>query len=337
MDTTLIVLAAGMGSRYGGIKQLDPVGMSGETILEFSVHDAFAAGFSRVVFVIRRDIEKDFRDVVLAHLKDTYSVSLAYQELGDLPGPDQAATMATRLSSALPEPLSEEKPPTMSAEVAALVSGRVKPWGTAHALWSARNAASGSVAVINADDFYGPSSFRLMHDFLIRAEGRPGTYAMVGYELGKTLSPNGTVARGICSEDGRGRLVSIREHTKLGPEETMVRSEQEDGSMVRFAPDTRVSMNFFGFSSDIFERCGDYLRNFIQNLGTAGEERAKKEAYIPSVVNDLVQRGKATVEVLRTSETWFGVTYRDDRPLVAANIRALVERGIYPSNLRKQG
>ena len=331
MDTTLIVLAAGMGSRYGGIKQLDPVGMSGETILEFSVHDAFAAGFSRVVFVIRREIEQDFRDMVLAHMEDRHSVALAYQELEDLPGPDAAAepaatsaTWSAAIAAAWP------------AKAAALVSGRVKPWGTAHALWSARHAASGSVAVINADDFYGPSSFRLMHDFLIGAKGTPGAYAMVGYELGKTLSPYGTVARGICTEDGRGRLVSIREHTKLSPEGTMVRSEQVDGGIVRFAPDTRVSMNFFGFSPDIFDQCGGYLRNFITSMEAAGEDRAKKEAYIPSVVNDLVQQGKATVEVLRSSEAWFGVTYRDDRPLVAASIRTLVEKGIYPSNLRKR-
>lgn len=294
---TLLVLAAGLGSRYGGLKQLDPVGPGGETLLDYSVHDARRAGFDRVVFLIRREIEKEFRAMIGARYEGKISVGYAFQQLDDLP--------------------SGFMPP----------AGRTKPWGTAHAVWCARNAVTAPFAAINADDFYGADSFRQLGHFLAAVDpaAQPATFAMAGYRLDKTLSEHGTVARGICEVDGAHHLRGVEELTDL--------ARRADGAIVAgdrtFAPDTPVSMNFWGFTPQIFPLLENVLREFL----TQHADSEKAECYIPSAVADMIAAGAASVRVLATTADWFGVTYREDRPLVQQNLARLVEHGDYPSPL----
>lgn len=289
----LLVLAAGMGSRYGGLKQLDPVGPGGETLLDYSVHDAMRAGFDRVVFLIRRDIETDFREQIGARYEGKIAVSYAFQNLDELP--------------------SGFTPP----------QGRTKPWGTAHAVWCARDAISSPFAAINADDFYGAESFRLLGEFLSSVDpaAHPATFAMAGYRLDKTLSEHGTVARGIC-EVGPGHLL-------LGVEELTDLARREDGAIASgartFAPDTPVSMNFWGFTPQVFPLLGEKLRGFL--AANAGSDKA--EFYIPSAVAQMISANEATVRVIPTASDWFGVTYREDRPRVVESIARLVGAGAY--------
>jgi hypothetical protein len=293
---TLLVLAAGMGSRYGGLKQLDPVGPGGETLLDYSVHDALRAGFDRVVFLIRRDIEKDFRAQIGARYEGKTRVGYAFQQLDDLP--DRFA------------------PPP----------GRTKPWGTAHAVWCARETIDAPFAAINADDFYGAESFRLLGAFLsaIDPDAQPATFAMAGYRLDKTLSEHGTVARGICETGSDGLLGGVEELTDLAR-----RADGSIGSGVRtFAPDTPVSMNFWGFTPQVFSMLGGKLSEFLG--ANAGSEKA--EFYIPSAVAGMISSGEATVRVIPTASDWFGVTYREDRPKVVESIARLVSSGVYYTN-----
>lgn len=290
---TLLVLAAGMGSRYGGLKQLDPVGPGGETLLDYSVHDAIRAGFDRVVFLIRRDIEKEFRAMIGARYEGKISVGYAFQQLDDLP-PGFA-------------------PP----------AGRTKPWGTAHAVWCARDAMTTPFAAINADDFYGADSFRQLGGFLANVDtrARPASFAMAGYRLDKTLSEHGTVARGICAIGDGGLLRGVEEFTDI--------SRRADGTIASgdrtFAPDTPVSMNFWGFSPQVFPLLENVLREFL----TQHAASEKAECYIPSAVADMIAAGAATVRVLPTGADWFGVTYREDRPRVVESIAKLVAAGSY--------
>jgi len=295
---TLLVLAAGLGSRYGGLKQLDPVGPAGETLLDYSVHDAIRAGFGRVVFLIRRDIEGDFRAKIGTRYEGKIPVTYAFQQLDDLPGGFTPS------------------------------SGRTKPWGTAHAIWCARDTVKAPFAAINADDFYGADSFRQVGQFLAAVDptAQPANFAMAGYRLDKTLSEHGTVARGICEVSTDGLLRGVEERTDL--------ARRADGVIAAgdrtFDPDTSVSMNFWGFTPQIFPLLEKVLEAFLGRHAT----NEKSECYIPSAVADMIAGGTATVRVLPTAAGWFGVTYREDRPRVVESIASLVDAGVYPPSLR---
>ncbi len=288
MAPTLLVLAAGMGSRYGGLKQIDPVGPSGETVLDYAVYDAIRAGFTRVVFVIRREFEGAFRASVTSKYAGAIAAEVVFQEADDLPP-----------GFAVP-------------------AGRTRPWGTGHAVWCARGALDGPFAVINADDFYGASSYARLAAFLGAARG--AKYAIVGFRLARTLSESGAVSRGVCREEG-GLLVSIAEEPAI--------TSADAGPGRRFSGDEIVSMNFWGFTPLIFEGLAHGLRGFLAARG--GDLKA--EFYLPVAVSDLIASGRALVEVLPSEEAWFGITYREDRPRVVAAIGALVRQGAYPARL----
>ncbi len=307
MKPTLVVLAAGMGSRYGGLKQVDPVGPSGEAILDYSVFDAHRAGFGKVVFIIRKDIEQVFREQVGSKYEGLLPVEYAFQDITDLPAP-----------FTVPE-------------------GRTKPWGTAHAIRAARHVVHEPFAAINADDFYGRDAFQKLAAFLGNATGRlgtigatrPGHFAMVGYKLSLTLSENGSVARGICSLNDAGQLTKVVEHVKLVKTPTGAHDDDPAAEEKDFTGDERVSMNLWGFTPDLF----DTLETRFPEWLAQNAAREKSEWYIPFVVDEMIHEGKATVDVLPTDSSWFGVTYREDKPFVTAEIRKLVEAGEYPMSL----
>ncbi len=297
---TLVVLAAGMGSRYGGLKQMDPLGPSGETILDYSVFDAARAGFARVVFVIRRDFEEAFR-ARAKQFEKTIAVDFAFQDMADLP---QGFT-----------------PP----------EGREKPWGTAHAVRAARGVVNGPFAVINADDFYGADAYCQLARFLRESAGEKGRVALVAFRMDRTLSENGAVSRGVCAVDADGMLASIEECVGLVPDGKGGASlPAAEGRAARgFAGDTPVSMNCWGFGPDFFETLEDEFTAFLKARG--GE--LKSECYLPAVVDAAAAQKKATVRVLRTVGDWFGVTYREDAPGVRAALNKLIDAGQYPSPL----
>ncbi|MGN0852976.1 MAG: NDP-sugar synthase [Kiritimatiellia bacterium] len=302
MKPALVVLAAGMGSRYGGLKQVDPVGPSGEAILDYSVFDAHRAGFGKVVFIIRKDIERVFREQIGAKYEGFLPVEYAFQDINDLPAPHT-----------VPE-------------------GRSKPWGTAHAIRAARHVVHEPFAAINADDFYGRDAFRKLADFLVRNEG-PATgrmsFAMVGYKLDLTLSDHGSVARGICALDADGKLETVVEHLKLVRTPTGAHDDDPNAAEKDFTGNERVSMNLWGFTPDLFTALEKRFPAWLE----ANRTREKSEWYIPFVVDELIHEGRADVTVLPTEASWFGVTYREDRPFVTAEIRKLVEAGEYPRTL----
>lgn len=304
MSLTLVVLAAGMGSRYGGLKQIDPVGPAGETVLDYAVFDAVRAGFDRVVFVIRRDFEALFREKIGARYAGKVAVDYAFQAVDALP-----------------------------AGIGAL-PGREKPWGTGHAVWCAREAVKGPFAVINADDFYGTHSFQRLATFLrnpgvnpARAGAGPAArYAMVGFQLANTLSEHGSVSRGVCSLGTDGHLIGIVEQTSIAPADV--------GPGRRFSGNEVVSMNCWGFTPDLFVKLEAQLREFLAAAAVGGKgDPLKAEFYLPAAVATLIQQGQATVTVLPTTSSWFGVTYREDKPRVTAAIADLVSRGEYPKTL----
>lgn len=301
MEASILVLAAGMGSRYGGIKQIEAVGPSGEIILDYSVFDALRAGFRRAVFVIRRDIEKDFRERILSRLEKQIETICVFQDLEDLP--------------------KGLKPP----------ADRVKPWGTAHAIRAARDVIDGPFAVINADDFYGQDAFAQAAGFLRKGSLGNGDMCMVGYRLGNTLSKHGTVSRGICQVDSENFLVDIEEHTRIEPGTNVALSRKPNGDEA-LALDCVTSMNLFGFGPGIFDAMEEQFLEFLAtNL-----EKPGAEFFIPTVVNEHLRRNTAIkMKVLTTSSEWFGITYREDRERVSASIRALVDRGDYPRDLWK--
>ena len=294
---SLVVLAAGMGSRYGGLKQVDPVGPSGEAILDYSVFDAVRSGFGDIVFVIRRDIEEAIRAQIGSKYEGVVPVGYCHQELDDLPAPF------------VPPP------------------GRAKPWGTAHAIRAARNSVAGPFAVINADDFYGRDAFARLAEHL--ASAKPMELAMAGYRLELTLSENGTVARGICTITPDGLLDTVVERTKLARAGDVAVDLEDPASPAEVPLDARVSMNLWGFTPELF---GELERMFPEWLA---ENRAKEKSewYIPFVVDALIKSGRATCRVLPVESSWFGVTYREDRPAVVGKIAALVESGEYPRKL----
>jgi hypothetical protein len=304
MKPTLLVLAAGMGSRYGGLKQIDPVGPSGETVLDYAVFDAIRAGFGRVVFIIRRDFDELFRTQIGAKYAGRIAVDYVYQALDALPGGH-------------PVP-----------------AGREKPWGTGHAVWCAREAIKEPFVVINADDFYGADSFAQLGTFLVQGSlgfdpmsgHRPPAHAaaqfgMVGFKLRNTLSENGSVSRGICQADESGRLQSIEEHTGI--------LTSEIGLGKKYTGDEITSLNCWGFTPALFAGLDRQFGEFLQTRGT----ELKSEFYLPAAVSTMIARGEAEVQLLPTTSEWFGVTYREDRASVEARIAALVTAGAYPAKL----
>jgi UTP-glucose-1-phosphate uridylyltransferase len=299
MKPTLLVLAAGMGSRYGGLKQIDPMGPSGETILDYSVYDAIRAGFGKVVFIIRPDFEADFRDRIAAKFAGRIDVGFAFQTLDRLPP-----------GFAVP-------------------AGREKPWGTTHAILCARDAVATPFAVINADDFYGRDSYATLGRRLATLSNADLTFCMVGFTLKNTLSEHGTVARGVCRTDAAGRLTDIQELTKIARTAEGAEHRAEDGTVTPLTGDEAVSMNMWGFTPAIFPLLEAGFREFLRSQG--GE--LKSESYIPMAVGNLVTTGRASCDVLRTSSAWFGVTYREDKPMVQASILEQVRQGAYPSAL----
>ena len=301
MKPTLLVLAAGMGSRYGGLKQIDPMGPNGETVLDYSVFDAIRAGFGRVVFIIREEFADAFRSGIGARFSDRIAVDYAFQRLDDLPA-----------GFRVPE-------------------GREKPWGTAHAVRAARDLVDGHFAVINADDFYGSDAYqRAAAFFSSLPEGTREAMAMVGYPLENTLSEHGHVNRGICKLDEAGFLSNVEEYLDIEREaDGQVRGSALDGKRHIVPPGTLVSMNFWAFGSAFFGQLEEGFTRFLSESG----EQMKSECYIPTVVDHLIHGGHARCQVLRTTSSWFGVTYPADKPHVVESIRRLIASGEYPDKL----
>ncbi len=296
MKPTLLVLAAGMGSRYGGLKQMDGVGPNGEIILDYSVEDAIRAGFGKVVFVIRHSFEQEFKARINAgHYGNRIAVEYVFQELDRLPA-----------GFTVPE-------------------GREKPWGTNHAILMAKDAIHEPFAIINADDFYGRDAFQVMADHLRTLEGKTGAYCMVGYRLENTLSENGTVSRGVCQTDDKGLLVGMTERTSIGRTPDGIAYTDPDGSSHPLPADATVSMNLFGFTPDYFEKSEKLFVDFLREHGT----ELKSEYYIPFAVNTFIADGTATMTVLKTTAQWFGVTYKEDRPMVVDRLARLHAEGVY--------
>ena len=299
MKPTLFVLAAGMGSRYGGLKQLDGLGPHGETIMDYSIYDAIQAGFGKVVFVIRRVFETDFREKIVSKYEHRIPIELVFQDLDNLPA-----------GFTVPE-------------------GREKPWGTNHAVLMGKDVIREPFAVINADDYYGRESFQVLADYLRSIEGTEGRYAMVGYRVCNTLSESGSVARGVCETNAEGYLTKVTERTKiLREEDGVIRFFEEDGKFP-LEENTPVSMNMWAFTPDYFRHSEEYFVTFLKEHG----QELKSEFYIPTVVDNLIHSGKATCKVLDTPSRWFGVTYATDRPQVVDKFARLVKDGVYPSPL----
>nr|WP_325304345.1 sugar phosphate nucleotidyltransferase [uncultured Dysosmobacter sp.] len=300
----LVVMAAGMGSRYGGLKQIDPVGGHGQLIIDYSIYDARRAGFETVVFVIKHEIEETFKAAIGDRLSKVIHVKYAYQDLDDLPA---------------------------GYEVPA---DRVKPWGTAHAILAARKVIDGPFAVINADDCYGPEGFRAIYDYLESHPDQPGCYeyAMVGYLLGNTVTEHGHVARGVCEEDGEQFLVRVTERTCIEKDGADARFTEDDGkTWTPLAGDTMVSMNLWGFTASFLREAEARFPAFLDKA--LAENPLKGEYFLPSVVTQLLDEGKARVKVLRSHDKWYGVTYQEDKPAVVAAIAEKTAQGLYPDKL----
>ena len=289
-------MAAGMGSRYGGLKQIDPVGPSGETLMDYSIFDAMRAGFGKLVFIIRKDIEEPFKKTIGARFDKRIPVEYAYQELDKLPS-----------GFTVPE-------------------GRTKPWGTTQAVLMAGNVVQEPFAVINADDFYGAESYRVLAEHL--KSGSPD-YAMVGFVLRNTLSDYGSVARGVCRVGPDGYLQRIEEMTNIVRDGEGAKNTAPDGTVTELNGDEPVSMNYWGFTPAIFPQLHDVFERFLQK----NSKEMKAESYVPMAVGELVKASEAHVKVLHSADPWFGVTYREDRPRVIDSIRALVDAGTYPEKL----
>ena len=294
----LVILAAGMGSRYGGLKQIDPVDEQGHKIIDFSMYDAHRAGFEKVIFIIKKANEKDFRECVGDQVSKYMEVEYAFQELDKVPADFR-----------IPE-------------------GRVKPWGTAHAISCCKDKLNGPFAVINADDYYGKSAFAVLYDYLTtHQDDEKYRYAMVGYALGNTLTENGSVARGCCETDDNGFLQTITERTKIIKTEDGAAYTDDDGATwISIGLDTPVSMNMWGFSESILGELDNALAGFFAN--EVEKNPLKAECYLPMEVDKLLQQGKATVEVLSSDDKWFGVTSKEDKPFVMESIAKLKADGV---------
>ena len=299
MKPTLFVLAAGMGSRYGGLKQLDGLGPNEETIMDYSIYDAIRSGFGKIVFVIREDFEKDFKEIVLKKYENHIPVEVVFQDLNSLPK-----------GFTCPE-------------------GREKPWGTNHAVLMGKEVIKEPFAVINADDFYGRDSFEVLGKSLSAMGGKKNEYSMIGYRVGNTLSDSGSVARGVCETNADGYLTSVVERTAIERVDGKVSFKDENGKTVTIDDHTPVSMNMWGFTPDYFVHSEKFFSDFL----TENLHNEKSEYFIPLVVNRLINEGTATVKVLDTTSKWFGVTYAEDRQGVVDKIQALIDAGDYPEKL----
>ena len=300
----LVVLAAGMGSRYGGLKQIDPVGPGGEVIIDYSIYDAKQAGFEKVIFIIKHAIEEDFKSVIGERIKNDMEVAYAFQELDDLPA-----------DYTVPE-------------------GRVKPWGTTHAVLAAKNLIDGPFAVINADDYYGPEAYKVLYDFLSQPPAADGKqhYAMVGYHIENTVTDNGTVARGLCQADDNGYLTGIVERTKVEKTNAGARFTEDNGQSWTDVPGgTLVSMNFWGFFPELLELAQRDFPKFLDENVPKNPEKC--EALLPNYVGELVQSGTADVKVLESGDVWYGVTYKEDKPGVMQSLAQKHRSGQYPTPL----
>lgn len=302
MKPTLLLLAAGMGSRYGGLKQLDGLGPNGETIMDYSIYDAIKAGFGKIVFVIRKDFEDDFRQKVLSKYEGHIPAEVCFQAMDKLP------------------------------EGFTVPEGRQKPWGTNHAVMMAKGLIHEPFCVINCDDFYNRDAYMVMGKFLSELpEGSKNRYSMVGFRVGNTLSENGTVARGICSKNNEGHLTEVVERTEIMRVDGKVCYKDEEGKWVAVEDNTPVSMNMWGFTPDYFEYSDEYFKEFLSDAKNM--ENLKAEFFIPLMVNKLIHEGTATVKVLDTTSKWFGVTYAADRQATVDRIQKLIEEGVYPNQL----
>ncbi len=298
----LVIMAAGMGSRYGGLKQLDPVGNHGQLIIDYSIYDARRAGFETVVFVIKPEIEEDFKRCIGDRVSKSMDVRYVYQLKEDLP------------------------------EGYAVPAERQKPWGTAHAALAARSVVAGPFAVINADDYYGPEAFREIYDYLSSHEdGDLYEYVMVGYLLKNTVTENGTVARGVCEETADNFLTRVTERTKIEKGEPPRFTEDGGQTWTELPGDTIVSMNMWGFTRSFLDEAWKRFPAFLDKALT--ENPAKAEYFLPSVVSQLIDEGKARVKVLRSEDKWYGVTYREDKPTVVNAIAGKTKSGLYPDRL----
>ncbi len=303
MKPTLFLLAAGMGSRYGGLKQLDTLGPQGQSIMDYSIYDAIQAGFGKIVWVIRRDFEEQFRTQILSKYEGHVPCELCFQSLDALP------------------------------EGFTVPEGRTKPWGTNHAVLMGKDVIHEPFAVLNCDDFYDRDAFRVMAKFLSELpEGSTGRYAMVGFRVDNTLSESGTVSRGICENDEKTHLLTgVVERTKIERHDGVVQYLDDDGRWVSIPDTTPVSMNFWGFTPDYFQHSEQYFRQFLSD--PKNQENLKSEFFIPLMVDHLIKTGQATCEVLDTTSKWFGVTYPEDRPDVVAKLAALHAAGQYPDQM----
>ena len=300
-EPVLVIMAAGMGSRYGGLKQIDPVDEQGHIIMDFSIYDAIRAGFRKVIFVIRKEHHEAFRNAIGDRISGNISVEYVFQELTDIP------------------------------EGFSVPEGREKPWGTGHAVYSCRNAIDGPFAVINADDYYGPEAFSLIYDTLASSEDDDKQhYAMIGYRLGNTLTENGSVSRGICTVDEKGHLCGICERVYIVKRgDGAAYSEDGGETFTEISPEETASMNFWGFSGSFLKELGSLFEDFQRE--NVPSNPLKAEFYLPSAVSSLIDAGKADVIVRKSSDKWFGVTYQEDKPQVCAAIAGMKEKGIYPS------
>ena len=298
MKPTLLVLAAGMGTRYGGNKQLDEVGPSGETIIDYSIYDAIRAGFGKIVFVIRRDIEEQVRERFVKKLKGKIEVDYVFQDISNVPKGVKVA----------PE--------------------RQKPWGTSHAVLVARHKINEPFGVINADDYYGVESFRILHDFLVNDKD-PNCYCIVGYKMANTLSEHGHVNRGVCSIGKDGLLQSIVETIQIEKTAEGAKAPDTDGKIQKFTGNEIVSMNLWGFKTSCFSFLEEEFRNFINKFGM----ELKSELYIPTSLDRFVRNGQISIKILMSNDKWFGVTYREDKPFVVENINNMIARGVYPAKI----
>ena len=303
-EPVLVVMAAGMGSRYGGLKQIDPVDQEGHIIMDFSIYDAVRAGFKKVIFIIKKENEQDFRDAIGDRLSDKVEIVYVHQDLNNIPEGFQ-----------VPE-------------------GRVKPWGTGHAVLSCAEVIDGPFVVINADDYYGTHAFKMAYDFLAQAQEDtvPAQYMMVGYRLENTLTDNGYVSRGVCETDADGYLADINERTHIEKRDGGAAYTEDDGKTWTMLPEgSTVSMNMWGFSASILKELKDRFPKFLdENLKV---NPLKCEYFLPFVVDELLGEKRATVKVLKSMDKWYGVTYKEDKPVVVAAIQNLKDGGLYPQKL----
>ena len=299
----LVIMAAGMGSRYGGLNQIDPIDEQGHIIMDFSIYDAKKAGFEKLIFIIKKENEADFKEAVGDRMAKIMDVSYVYQDLNNIP------------------------------EGFEVPDGRTKPWGTGHAVLSCIDEIDGPFAVINADDYYGQDAFKLIYDYLATHEDDDKyRYTMVGYHLKNTVTDHGHVARGICETDAEGRLTKITERTRIEKKEDGIAFSEDEGNTWTYVPeDTLVSMNMWGFSKSILDELKAEFPAFLEK--GIKENPMKCEYFLPTVVSNLLGDGRATVAVLASKDKWYGVTYKEDKPVVVQAVRALKDKGLYPQNL----